>query len=572
MKKTIKSFLWILVVFSMLSGIAVFAETPDINVWEQSCRIVIKGNAGETAAGGRATAMLIKKSADPENVTIADIGFVDQINIASDGSYKFSTGYEGDVSDYKLCMYLAGENITKTLESAVTTDKMITTTVDVAYGRLYADISVEFKNELLADQTYTIIAIYYDENGKMLSATATNTASISTESINQVIKTNTAYIEDAHKLKVVVWDSIETFIPLADSKESHISDIDVNGDGEINAVFIGDSIYEGAGATETAKNWVSQVGEWLNTTFENEDTTVNYYNKGVSGTSTHYSLMRFERDVLSYEPDIVFIGSSTNDGAGDTRREIESMVRTLLNQDNPPYIIITHLARYDKIQYYATFGERGRAVAEHYGIPFYDATNDMKAEISSVGATTDEYYSDNVHPSDKGYKVIADNIIKGLSNRKLVKKAETPNARLVENSVILNSAESFSSQSDRITAKGIWKTGSTSKGEYVQATAVGDTLEFTFTGNAIGFEYAMHKNSGKVEIYVDGELVQTCNPRYNDKITSYQMVCRDDSVYLDIGEDKEHTVVLKAVESEGDVAAEDYLVRIHRIFTASVTR
>ena len=82
----------------------------------------------------------------------------------------------------------------------------------------------------------------------------------------------------------------------------------------------------------------------------------------------------------------------------------------------------------------------------------------------------------------------------------------------------------------------------------------------------------MHKNSGKVEIYVDGQLLQTCNPRYNDTITSYQMVCRGDSVYLDIAQDKEHTVVLKAVGSEGDVVAADYLVRIHRIFTASVMR
>lgn len=573
MKRTIKSFLWILVVFSLLSCMAVFAASPDVNVWESSCRLVIKGNAGEENAGGRATAMLIKKSANPENVTIADIGFVDQIKIEADGSYKFATGYDGEISDYKLCMYLAGENITDTLESAVTTDKMITTTVDVTYGRLSADISVEFMNELLAEQTYTIIAVYYDENGKMLSSAATKTANVSQESIRQVINTKTSYVEGARTLKVIVWDSLERFIPLAKSAEGEISDIDINGDGKINAVFIGDSIYEGAGATKAETSWVFKVGEWMKENYSDETTEVNYYNKGVSGTSTHYSFMRLERDVLSYNPDVVFVGSSTNDGAGDTRREIESIVRTLLSQENPPYIIITHLARYDKNSYFATFGERGKAVADHYGIPFYDATNDVKAAIENAKATTDEYYSDNVHPADKGYAVIADSIIKGIGNRSLLKKATLPDEKLLENSVILSSSGRFSSaDTDTVTRNGNWTQGSGSKGAYLQTGTVGDSLKLKFTGNAFAFEYGIHKNSGRIEVYVDGELIKTANPRYNDKVTSYQMICQGDSMFLDLAENKEHNVELKVIESDSNVAERDITARIYSILTATVIR
>ena len=80
----------------------------------------------------------------------------------------------------------------------------------------------------------------------------------------------------------------------------------------------------------------------------------------------------------------------------------------------------------------------------------------------------------------------------------------------------------------------------------MQSSAAGDTLEFSFTGNILAFEYGLHKDSGLIEVWVDDKLEVTCDPRYNDEITSYQLVCKGDSILLDL-EYGEHEVVMKTV-------------------------
>ena len=71
-------------------------------------------------------------------------------------------------------------------------------------------------------------------------------------------------------------------------------------------------------------------------------------------------------------------------------------------------------------------------------------------------------------------------------------------------------------------------------------------MEFSFTGDILAFEYGLHKDSGLIEVYVDDELVFTCNPRYNDTLDSYQLVCKGDSIALDL-EYGNHKVVMKTV-------------------------
>lgn len=67
------------------------------------------------------------------------------------------------LSGIKLVMYLAGENITKSVISATTNNKLISAQVDITRGVTAADILVNFTNDLqVENSTYVVIASYYD--------------------------------------------------------------------------------------------------------------------------------------------------------------------------------------------------------------------------------------------------------------------------------------------------------------------------------------------------------------------------------------------------------------------------
>ena len=111
-------------------------------------------------------------------------------------------------------------------------------------------------------------------------------------------------------------------------------------DGEtIKAAYIGGSITEGYSdniTLKTEEKWVDMSTKWLNEQFPDSDIT--YVNAGLSGTPSVLGNVRLQRDVLQYDPDIVFVEFAVNDG-GETiyKNAYESLVRTLLTQDKDHY-------------------------------------------------------------------------------------------------------------------------------------------------------------------------------------------------------------------------------------------
>ena len=370
---------------------------------------------------------------------------------------------------------------------------------------------------------------------------------------------------NANKVKMMIVDKA-SFAPVVDVKEIKLSDANADpfaGDDEINIVFLGDSIYAGSGASSVDNRWVTKVGKWFEETYEDENTAVNWYNQGKGGTTSHYSFVRIERDVLKYNPDIVFVTMTPNDGNTDTTREMESVIRTLQELPNPPYIMMTYFTN----RSWRVSPGYGDAVAEHYGIPVYNNTVDLKNDMEATGREIEAYFADGTHPNDAGYAVIADGIIDWISSGRHFAKPDNAE-KLADNAVTMVSSQFISAEDDSVvTREGSWVAGS----NYLQTNQEGDMLSFTFDGNFIAFEHGLHKNSGKYEVYVDGELKFTGNPYYNN-IETYMMVCKGDSTYLDL-EDGEHIVEIKTVASQNaETTAENYGVRLYDIIVGTVAR
>ena len=95
-------------------------------------------------------------------------------------------------------------------------------------------------------------------------------------------------------------------------------------------VAFGNSITEGrAGGITPEQNWLTLLSKKLGGDFE-------FFNAGVGGNSAREAMARFERDVLSRDPDVVLLefGGNNHDPAPErkARRVSDSEFRSLLEK------------------------------------------------------------------------------------------------------------------------------------------------------------------------------------------------------------------------------------------------
>lgn len=200
--------------------------------------------------------------------------------------------------------------------------------------------------------------------------------------------------------------------------------------------FLGDSITEGAWATEPKYNYVSRVGEKLGC-------KVNNY--GISGTRIAMQTVPsanpvFDKDFLTRakemsDADIVFVFGGTNDyGHGDSEigdltsldshtfcgavRNLATYLCERYGKRNAYFILPLH--RYDEDNPRGEFGSQSKlrpslkeyvkaeiAVLDDMGVRYLDFRDSFP--IPTVNTPT-EYFQDGLHPTNKGHELIADMI------------------------------------------------------------------------------------------------------------------------------------------------------------------
>ncbi len=199
-------------------------------------------------------------------------------------------------------------------------------------------------------------------------------------------------------------------------------------DKKLNIAYIGGSVTNGAGSTKE-NSWREITTKWLKSTYPNA--AINEINAAINGTGSLWGLMRLERDLLNYNPDLVFVEFAINDVYTGSQKiqaaaNIDALIRKI-NEHNPETDIIVVLVtdkENSKMDYPVKQGHR--EVAEYYGIPCIDIGNALVAEIEKTGNEWEDYFIDNVHPNDNGYKVYADEIEKNFKNLLNEGKSKTP--------------------------------------------------------------------------------------------------------------------------------------------------
>ena len=102
--------------------------------------------------------------------------------------------------------------------------------------------------------------------------------------------------------------------------------------------ILGGSITQGCNATKFEECYASRTYKWFKDTFNNVN--VEYVNAGVGATGSIIGVHRVEEQVLSKNPDIVFIDFAVNDkNTIYDKIAYESLIRRILSTQNPPAII-----------------------------------------------------------------------------------------------------------------------------------------------------------------------------------------------------------------------------------------
>ena len=281
--------------------------------------------------------------------------------------------------------------------------------------------------------------------------------------------------------------------------------------------YIGGSITYGVGATpETcwAKLSFNDIAEKYGT-----GSNAHYINAGISGTPSVLGNLRAGRDIP--DSDIVFIEFAVNDAQDKLHKEsYESLVKTLLTQDNAPAVILVinrTMEGYSCQEYMSQ-------IAERYGLPVISVNDAITAEIDGGRMTWEDYSADKAHPNPYGHTLIeemVDNMFDVIDNEEPDEEYTVPEAPVFDtpymNAKLATPENAEDNQDFSITELGEFTP--------INGGVYGFDTSYAHDGNSEGsmkiklkassfFIVYKRNNSdtlGSIDVYLDGEKLKTIN-------------------------------------------------------------
>lgn len=185
--------------------------------------------------------------------------------------------------------------------------------------------------------------------------------------------------------------------------------------------FLGGSITQGSLSSTPKTCYAYLVYEWWKKSFPNAE--FSFVNGGIGGTTSHYGGARAWKDVLCYRPDIVTVDFSVNDDANEFFEETyEGTLRRLLMAPSAPAVVVLNNVFYDTGKNAQDYHNRS---ADHYGIPHVSIKDTIFPDVESGKIVRADITPDNLHPNDKGHRLVADEICKLLDSIKAEVEKET---------------------------------------------------------------------------------------------------------------------------------------------------
>ena len=192
--------------------------------------------------------------------------------------------------------------------------------------------------------------------------------------------------------------------------------------------FLGGSITQGSLSSTPETCYAYLVYEWWKKSFPNA--AFSFVNGGIGGTTSHYGGARAWKDVLCYRPDIVTVDFSVNDDANEFFEETyEGTLRRLLMAPSATAVVVLNNVFYDTGKNAQDYHNR---IADHYGIPHVSIKDTIFPDVESGKIVRADITPDNLHPNDKGHRLVADEICKLLDSIKEELEKEDTEGKIIE--------------------------------------------------------------------------------------------------------------------------------------------
>lgn len=175
-------------------------------------------------------------------------------------------------------------------------------------------------------------------------------------------------------------------------------------EGYLKIGFIGGSITQGCNPSVPENAYVERVTSWFKERFPNVQ--VERINAGVGATGSLIGVHRVERDIIRYQPDIVFVEFAANDVSPkkNTNLSYESLIRKLL-LGLPSTSAIVEI--FMTLQDGESAEEEEEAIAEYYQLPSVSYRKEIFSQIKAGTYTWEDIETDEVHPNDRGHGIVS---------------------------------------------------------------------------------------------------------------------------------------------------------------------
>lgn len=323
-----------------------------------------------------------------------------------------------------------------------------------------------------------------------------------------------------------------------------------NGE-EITVGVIGGSITQGSLASSPANCYASKFNDWWVNKFPNAK--VNFVNAGIGGTNSYLGVHRVDDQLLAYDPDVVIVEFSVNDGDKVMNRySYDSLVRKILGHSNNPAVMLLFTTMEDGTSLQDVHKEIGAA----YNLPMISYHDVVYPEVAAGTLAWKDISPDNIHPNDAGHDIINQIVSRYLDSvyDKLDSITEEPAAftdaaatnDYYANAKMLSAADITANMNGfEVVEKDFydqfhnnWK------------TTAGGTMTFDIECQNMGvfFMCTTDGKSGKFEVYIDGERKGTLDADFSGGWGNYG----NTQQVLFSKESAKHTVEIKPAEGSED--------------------
>lgn len=302
--------------------------------------------------------------------------------------------------------------------------------------------------------------------------------------------------------------------------------------------------YFGGSITAASGGWRDQSVKWFQQQYPQAQ--IKQINAGVGGTGSDLGVFRLRRDVLSQQPDLVFVEFAVNDGGPYIHETMEGIVRQIWRANPATDICFVYtvagnmLPTLQQGQLWPSMLAMEH-IAQHYGIPSIQLGIEVLALLKAgklVFQGKQEQYpdklvfsGDNIHPNTAtGHRLYTEALIRAM-------QALKNNDHVITHSLIAPYTKNNWEDAQMIAVQNLPKTGQWSDlsnsndslaiqfrqrfPSLVKSTQPGSSLQIRFNGRLAGLYDLVGPGCGQYAAIIDGQAPKRY-PRFDRHATYYR--------------------------------------------------